>query len=75
MFNMLSEAMKKGWEVEAVTKDGLDDNTYHVLVKRSNAPLKERPYSIHTWSKNGFHSGHYDYTEDEAYEDYKAQNW
>lgn len=60
---MLDKAKAKKWEVIDYVSHG---NKMIVIVKRENAPMKDYPYSVHDYFNDGFYSGSYDLTKEEA---------
>lgn len=70
MKKMIEKAQSQGWEIRAV--EYVDSENCKVLVRRKNAPIKGRPYSVHYYNtvRNLFYAGEYDLTYAEAKEIY-----
>ena len=70
MKKMIEKAQSQDWIVRAV--EFTDEENCKVLVRRKNAPIQDRPYSVHYYntSRNLFYAGAYDLTYDEAKEIY-----
>ena len=66
MKKMIEKAQSQDWIVRAV--EFTDEENCKVLVRRKNAPIQDRPYSVHYYNKTRdlFYAGEYDLTYSEA---------